>query len=271
MSNEYGYIKTKQNGKETITISDLNGEPYSISSDQANFAAVLSAAKSGNWEDALSLISEAKAISTYTKGSFEVVRGQIQIDGRVVPTALADYILDFQRDGLDYLPLVRFAQNLFENPSKHSVAQLFNFLEKTKSPLTEDGCFLAYKRVAQNFKDIHSGTFDNSPGMSPEMPRAEVDDNPSMHCSNGLHVAAWNYAANNYHAGVGHMLMVKVHPRDVVSVPDDYNFEKMRCCKYEVLEVVKESLITRLTSSRGGELTAGNFEIEETNDIPVED
>jgi len=32
------------------------------------------------------------------------------------------------------------------------------------------------------------------------------------------------------------VMIVKVHPRDVVSVPTDYNFAKARCCRYEVVD-----------------------------------
>ncbi|EFW4639850.1 helix-turn-helix domain-containing protein, partial [Shigella flexneri] len=32
----------------------------------------------------------------------------------------------------------------------------------------------------------------------------------------------------------------KVHPRDVVSIPIDYNDAKMRTCQYEVVEDVTE-------------------------------
>lgn len=37
--------------------------------------------------------------------------------------------------------------------------------------------------------------------------------------------------------------MVKVHPKDVVSVPYDYNGAKMRACRYEVLREVPDDEI----------------------------
>ena len=34
-------------------------------------------------------------------------------------------------------------------------------------------------------------------------------------------------------------MLIKVNPRDVVSIPVDYNNSKGRCCKYEVVGEVK--------------------------------
>ena len=70
------------------------------------------------------------------------------------------------------------------------------------------------------------------------MNRNDVDDNPNNHCSHGLHVARYNYAYNWDDKTV----IVKINPRDVVCVPDDYDGEKMRVCKYEVLKECDKQL-----------------------------
>ena len=36
-------------------------------------------------------------------------------------------------------------------------------------------------------------------------------------------------------------MVIKINPRDVVSIPYDYNNEKMRCCRYEVIGEVPMS------------------------------
>jgi len=80
------------------------------------------------------------------------------------------------------------------NPSMTSRNELFLFLEAANLPITEDGCFLAYKAVTSDFKDKHSRKFDNSPGVTLEMPRRDVDDNREQTCSYGFHAAAYEYA-----------------------------------------------------------------------------
>src|SRR5690606_34879601 len=68
--------------------------------------------------------------------------------------------------------------------------------------------------------------------------RNQVDDNPEHTCSKGLHVAGWNYAAGTAYGGASRYLMIKVSPEHVVSVPVDYDFQKMRVCQYEVIKEV---------------------------------
>ncbi len=108
---------------------------------------------------------------------------------------------------------------------------LYRFLEHNGHPLTEDGCFIAYRGVTDDFRDCRTRSIDNSVGSVVEMPREQVDDNPNNTCSYGLHVACFNYAE-----GFGPKLIeVKVNPKDVVCVPEDYEGTKMRVCRYEVV------------------------------------
>jgi hypothetical protein len=125
-----------------------------------------------------------------------------------------------------------------ENPSYRAVQELYKFLEVGQMPLTEDGHFLAYKKVRENFKDIHSGTFDNSVGKICEMPRNKVDEDSSRTCSSGLHVCSYSYLNSFGNGTTDKVVVVKINPRDVVSIPADYNNTKMRLCRYEVIQDV---------------------------------
>lgn len=251
MSQAYAFMKTVRDGLTTIVITEPSGTPHTINSNNPSFKDVLALWREGKKELAVQAMSVKKAISNYTNGAFEISDNQVKVNGRVVPALLADYVLDYKQDELDYLPLVRFAENLFLNPSFRSVQQLFAFLQKNNQPITDDGCFIAYKRVDDNFLDLHSHTLDNSPGKVVKMERNEVNDNPNETCSNGLHVANWLYANEQYAGSRGVMLAVKVNPRDVVAVPVDYNQAKMRVCEYLVLEVVKETVKDKLVVTSG--------------------
>ena len=106
-------------------------------------------------------------------------------------------------------------------------------------PITEDGCFIGWKKVDDNYKDFHSGTVDNTPGKSPEMSRFEVDDNTRLECSVGLHVGSREYV-HDFHIGKGKIVLVKVAPEDVVCVPNNEP-TKVRVWKYEVLRDMTEN------------------------------
>ena len=242
----FGFIKTKRDGIETITIVDPEGSPSTLSSTHASFKDVLALWKEGKKREAVEAISAATMVKSYTDGTFTVKDNELLVKGRVVPVELADMILDFKSDELDYMPLVRFAEKLLENPSYRSVQQLFSFLTKNKQPITDDGDFIAYKRVADNFLDLHSKTMDNSPGTVVKMERNAVEDNPDITCSKGLHAACWDYACNQYYSGTGVLVSVKINPKNVVSVPVDHDNGKLRVSEYEVLKVITEPLKEKL-------------------------
>jgi hypothetical protein len=123
---------------------------------------------------------------------------------------------------------------VYANPNDWSRDELFLFLEKAGCPVTEDGCFLAYKNVTDNYLDIYSETFDNSIGSICEMPREDVDPDRERTCSYGLHFAAKDYLKHYRHGG-SRTMVVKINPVDVISIPSDYDNTKGRTCKYEVV------------------------------------
>jgi hypothetical protein len=72
----------------------------------------------------------------------------------------------------------------------------------------------------------------NAPGCILEMERNQVDDNKDQTCSTGLHFCGMSYLSC---FGGERTVIVKINPRDVVSIPSDYNEAKGRACRYEVV------------------------------------
>jgi hypothetical protein len=235
------------NTKVNWTITDRNvgvnydGQTHIVPRTDALADRLIKAVKEGKLSEIPALVDAAKRIEVYSKGNFVVKDGRVHVNGQAAPQVLSDKIIRFSNDGLPFQPLLKFAENLQSNPSFRAVNELFTFLEKNDHPLTENGNFIAYKRVRSNFLDIHSGTFDNSVGKLVEINRNQVDEDSSRTCSNGLHVANWTYAHTQFashNPTTDVMLEVEVNPSDVVAIPTDYNNSKMRVCKYKVLGVV---------------------------------
>jgi hypothetical protein len=229
------------------SISDQNvvvnyqGESHIVRRSDALADRLIRAIKEGRLSEIPGLVSTAKRIETFSKGAFVVKDGRVVVNGVPAPEVLSNKIVRFSNDGLPFQPLLKFAAKLQENPSFRAVNELYQFLEKNDHPITETGNFIAYKRVRSNFKDIHSGTFDNSVGTTVEVLRNQVDEDSSRTCSYGLHVANWDYAHTQFashDANSDVMLEVEVSPADVVAIPSDYNQSKMRVCRYKVLGVV---------------------------------
>lgn len=205
--------------------------------DKANplFGKIVKALTSRAFDVLEDLIDASKRITKYSNGQFWVKDGVVMIGENTLPEALSKRLLSLVDSGLDATPLVKFWENLTLNPSEDSKKDLYAFLEHNGIPITEDGCFIAYKRVREDFKDHHTGTVDHSEGKSPSMPRSECDGDRRNTCSRGLHVAAFRYAHDMY--SNGHLLECKVNPKDVVAVPVDYDNEKMRVCDLTVLKI----------------------------------
>jgi len=214
----------------------INNRPEIIDNTHPNFKAVENALKTGASEKAiLELMNVSIAVQNFGEGKVTVKDGQIMYLGEVVHSALATRIISLMEQGFDISPFTRFMENLFDNPSNRAVNETYGFLEACNLPITEDGCFLAYKKVKDNYNDCYTNTINNAIGETPEVPRNKVDEDSNRTCSYGLHVASYSYMA---HYPGERIMICKVNPGDVVAVPSDYNNAKMRVCKYEVINEV---------------------------------
>lgn len=231
--------------KYLITDSNItvhfNGETHIVARGSTYADKLISALKEGRDEEVPGLVSAKSRIENFSEKTFTVENGEILVNGIKAPEALGKKILKFANDGLPYQPLVKFAENLQRNPSARSVEELFLFLEANDHPIAEDGRVIFYKRVRGDFKDIYTGTFDNSPGSVLAMPREEVDPDANKHCSTGFHASAWLYCHSHYASkdpSTDVIVEVIVDPADVVSVPSDYGNAKIRVSRYQVLGVI---------------------------------
>ena len=227
----------------------FDGNPYMVRSENMNFLLIKDLVKEGEtlkregkdeesaqkMQDAINLIDHKKAMQSLTYGRIQVVGKELYYSGVRVDDRLTQLMVKLARQREKFEPLGKFLENLANNVSDRSREQLFVFIERHLFSITPDGKFLAYKVVRSDYTDCHTGTFDNSVGITVEIDRSEVDDNPNRTCSHGLHVCGKSYI-NSFRRGSNRLLLVEVDPKDVVSVPTDYNGAKMRVCKYRVIE-----------------------------------
>lgn len=218
----------------SISMFPPGAAPVTIHSDHMNYSAVYAALTNGRYDEAVAMATVKSFVTHATGGLVTVTDEGVFYDNNLITGYLTDKIIEFVTRGLPINNYCLFLNNLMANPSMVSRTELYLFLEAANLPITEDGCFIAYKAVTSDFKDMRTGKFDNSPGAVLEMPRRDVDDNRDRTCSYGFHAAAYNYA-KNFMSCDGRLVAVKINPADVVSVPSDYNNQKLRCCKYEVL------------------------------------
>lgn len=223
----YPYLIT---GNAVVVVID--NKQHTLSKGNIGFDKLIEAIKEGRWADVPSLASPVVAVRKFSNGLVDVIDGQVTYDGEPIHSVLSQKILDMFEQGFDIRPLTNFMKNLYANPSKRAVDELYGFLEAGNMPITEDGYFLAYKKVREDYKDVYSGTFDNSVGQVVSMTRNQVDDNKDNTCSVGLHFCSFDYLKS---FGGTRIMILKINPADVVSIPSDHNQQKGRTWRYEVI------------------------------------
>lgn len=255
----------------------VNGQVKVATHEHPNYDRILEAAQRGD-ENVLDLFDLNIAIArSFEKVSerVAVANGQVFFDGQPVDSALTRHILTAYQEGADFAPLVKFYEKVETNPNAHSRDQLYRWLNAEDFTIDADGDILGYKGVAPVYADgkNHYVSFDdegnpierevigflsinqgnaivdgqehlegpvpNNIGSVIEMPRDQVTHDPSIGCHVGLHVGTWSYASG---FARGAVLKVKVNPRDVVSVPTDCGDQKMRVCRYTIVDVIEQKL-----------------------------
>lgn len=233
----------------------VDGKPYSMSVNHPNYKLALDAYKNDNAHDFISLINEKKGVEVYvakdTTGNptgIEIKDDTVYYKGRVLHNVIVDRILGLKNKGLPVDDMVLFLENMMKNPSATSVKELYDFLQNKSLPITKNGTFIGYKAVRSDYwsktagktvltkgKVDNEGRIYNGIGEEIECERNEVDDDRRNECSNGLHVGGLDYATVTFRSGNDKVVLVEVNPKDVVSVPQDYNAQKLRACAYKVI------------------------------------
>lgn len=238
-----------------VVLSVFDGDNAHVATERThpNIKRLIELAQAGDPEVVRLLDPTTDIVEKFEKLSRKVSIGgdTIFLNGDPAPKAISDAILRHHRAGSDFTALVNFLERLGQNPNQDSVEQLYAWLDASDGfTITHDGFIVGYKGVESvgdgTFLSISSGRAivdgEVKSGRIPqhldaevEMPRSEVQFNPGVGCSVGLHVGTWEYASS---FGRGTVLEVLVDPADVVSVPHDCAAQKMRTCRYVVSDVL---------------------------------
>jgi hypothetical protein len=242
----------------------LDGERHSINAGNGLFSKALEAYKVNDWDAFIGCVNpEIRLKSLYASyEGIEVKDGNLYVCGDPVHSTLASRVLSFLEAGLDCVHLFKFILKLNLNPSKRAVDELYTFLEHRALPITDNGNFLAYKAVREDYTDKYTGKFLNTIDAVLEMPRNKVDDDKNVGCSYGFHAGTVEYA-KDFMGREGHLMIVEINPADVVSIPTDCQFQKLRTSKYKVVGEYEIDLTDPLYASR--------FETDQDDDVDLWD
>ena len=217
-----------------------------------------------------------KKVGEFEQDGFKINPDSVTYEGKRLPTALANKVRSIAQEGLPVKLFKKFWDSLQHNPSANSVRQLYDFLAYKELPITEDGCFIAYKGVNRNGYSCHGnlntkvlqgvvdkrGRIENNVGDTIDVLRRDVDDNRDHGCSFGLHVGSLDYAKSFSN---GRVLIVKINPAEVVSVPEDCACQKCRVSKYEIIDSFDTEIKSAVCDEDGNPILSEDE--EEANEI----
>ena len=218
----------------------LNGRTYAVPHDFPTHAEAVAALKAQDPAAFVSAVDAGERLRLRSKGTVTLQDGVVLFAGQQVHSVIVDRILVLVDAGFDVSPMTRFLENCLRNIEPRAIDELYLFLEANALPLTEDGWFLAYRRVDKDYLSIHAnpdGTKNsNKVGETCFMLRTTVDTDRDRTCSKGLHACSMTYLPHYGSASNGDRTMVvKISPADVISIPSDYANQKLRCCRYVVV------------------------------------
>lgn len=249
----------------TATLIDENGEPTSVSATNPAFGKVVSAINQGDLESIPEILEngiEVKPLVSIleqmlkdfddSRFFYDTETQDLLFEGEEVPNPIKEYLEQNLACMEKPLRILKFTAKLLAGNISYSVrARILDFLQycglsDDGFEISDDGNLIAYKGVREDGTSVHQGYgvvngevyrnshLPNKVGAVVTMPRHMISDDPGEGCSKGLHVGTLNYA-DSFSKGM--VVKCEVDPADIVSVPYDCSNQKIRCCKYVVLDV----------------------------------
>jgi len=272
---------------EQVSVVFSNGESETITDKHANFQSIVQALISkpeGYGPVVYDLANIAKTVGRKFRNLSDRVTtdgSELYFDGDAIDGSLASFILKLLREDaqksaaffggdaadagdeqsqVTWEALVKFLELLYANPNPQSRESLYGFISRHGLTIRKDGHFIAYKGLDGEFGSKHkgygivdgvevNGTLFNKPGSILRFPRKDVNSNTTVGCAQGLHAGTHAYATN--WASGGKLVAVAINPTNVVSVPDDCYYQKIRVCEYEVLNEIDP--LAEAAATRGSE------------------
>lgn len=211
----------------------IDGKVFTFDHTHPNYQVIRSSIEKKDWADVSQKADYKKNFKTWTFGFFKITEdGQLLHHGKPVKFEIAKQVIALNEKDVKPTALLKFLERLKSNPSTISLESTLRFVTNNQLPIDSDGFLYTYKKINPNYTDVHTGKIDNSIGQVVCMERDQVTLDPSRSCAAGLHVCSYSYLSN---FGGSRIMVCKVDPADIVSVPHDYHNAKMRVMRYEVI------------------------------------
>lgn len=249
------HIKSHDNHWTVI----VEGKTHQFDGNHPEYDGLVECVKVGDSPSFLEILDKGTVIENWSEGNFQFQNGFLYFGDEQVASQPTDRIISMIKNGWDHVPMLNYLERLYQNVSNRAVMESYNWCSHKGIPITPEGYLIGYKGVSVyrgevtvdkrgqylnpgDLVDKYTGkSFRNNVGDVVSMPRRQVSDNCNEGCAAGLHVGTYEYASDWAGRG-GKVVLVKFSPSDIVSVPTDCEFQKMRVSEYTVVSVAREQL-----------------------------
>ena len=249
------HIKSNDNHWTVV----LGGQPHQFDHTHPEYNGLCECVMAGDADEFVNLINTGTVIENWSEGNFAFRDGFLYYEDEQVASQPTERIINMIKNSWDYKPMLAYLDRLYQNVSNRAVHESYTWCSNKGLPITDDGMLIGYKGVSLysgedrfdklgrplaegDHVDKYTGTsFRNNIGDECSMNRRGVSDNCNDGCASGLHVGTYEYA-ENWAGTNGVVILVKFDPADIVSVPTDCQYSKMRVSKYTVVSVAREQL-----------------------------
>lgn len=185
--------------------------------------------------DALGQIKEVSGI-TYDSVAKTFNLGGIELEEKYQKLIVKGYE-ELKKGNEDTLNgLVRLIHRLNSGNKLNILDQLYEFLKHNDIEILSNGLIVGYKyldKLDGSFYDNYTKTIKQGVKDYVYTLVHKVNPDKNRTCSHGLHIGAWNYVNSS-----PTIAKVIIDPLDVVSIPTDYDGEKMRSKGYYIMEIL---------------------------------
>jgi len=220
----------------------VKNKTHQFDKSQSNYLELVEAVRNEDEDTFIRIMEIGTSVQNWSEDNFRFVDGILYYGDEQIHEVITSRIIDLMRDKFNFKNMLRFLERLYKNPSYRAIQQLYTFMTHKFLPITPDGYILMYKTITHDWHDKWTGKLDYRIGQSPSMPRYQVEDDPNIGCGPGLHAGSITYVKGYGSAG-DRVIIVKVDPANVVSIPKDSDCQKVRTCAFEIVSEYGEDLL----------------------------
>jgi hypothetical protein len=234
----------------------VDNQSHQFDHTHPEYEGLVECVKTGDAEAFAELLEIGTVIENWSEGNFEFRDGFLYYEDEQVASQPTDRIIQLIKNGWDKMPMLAYLDRLYQNISNRAVMESYDWCSHRGLPITPDGYLVGYKGVGVyngkdktdkmgrplstgDLVDKWSNSIRNNIADEVSMNRRKVSDNCNEGCSAGLHVGTYEYACG-WAGSEGKVVLVRFDPADIVSVPTDCEYQKMRVSRYTVIGVARD-------------------------------